>query len=230
MTTAAQNRFLPQTQSHKLNARTSDFTRTRTDSHHAFLFDLEFFVCGHNRRHDQRNQRGHHAPFHSDEPAFPSLTFERPVQITHAGDGSDRLFVVEQPGRVLVFPNSSEAEKAEVFIDLTDPVNDATNEEGLLSRWPSIPTTKRTAGSSCPTSLVIPAERDCRGKSQRRQSKPRLDLGCKWCWSSPNPPGTTMARPCSLALMACSMRHLEMAVLRATLGTTPKTPRTFWAR
>ena len=67
------------------------------------------------------------------EPAFPSLTFERPVQITHAGDGSDRLFVVEQPGRVLVFPNSSEAEKAEVFIDLTDPVNDATNEEGLLS-------------------------------------------------------------------------------------------------
>ena len=64
------------------------------------------------------------------EPAFASLTFERPVQITHAGDGSDRLFVVEQPGRVLVFPNSSEVEKAEVFIDLTDPVNDATNEEG----------------------------------------------------------------------------------------------------
>ena len=67
------------------------------------------------------------------EPAFASLTFERPVQITHAGDESDRLFVVEQPGRVLVFPNSSEVKKAEVFIDLTDPVNDATNEEGLLS-------------------------------------------------------------------------------------------------
>ncbi len=67
------------------------------------------------------------------EPAFPSLTFERPVQITHAGDGSDRLFVVEQPGRVLVFPNSSEVDKAEVFIDLTDPVNDVGNEEGLLS-------------------------------------------------------------------------------------------------
>ena len=67
------------------------------------------------------------------EPAFPSLTFERPVQITHAGDGSDRLFVVEQPGRVLVFPNASDVEKSEVFIDLTDPVNDATNEEGLLS-------------------------------------------------------------------------------------------------
>jgi hypothetical protein len=33
------------------------------------------------------------------EPAFASLTFERPVQITHAGDGSDRLFVVEQPGQ-----------------------------------------------------------------------------------------------------------------------------------
>ena len=67
------------------------------------------------------------------ESAFASLTFERPVQITHAGDGSDRLFVVEQPGRVMVFSNTSEVEKAEVFIDLTDPVNDATNEEGLLS-------------------------------------------------------------------------------------------------
>ena len=45
------------------------------------------------------------------EPAFASLDFQRPVQITHAGDGSDRLFVVEQPGRVLVFPNSSDARK-----------------------------------------------------------------------------------------------------------------------
>lgn len=67
------------------------------------------------------------------EPAFASLDFQRPVQITHAGDGSDRLFVVEQPGRVMVFPNSPDVKKAEVFIDLTDPVNDATNEEGLLS-------------------------------------------------------------------------------------------------
>ena len=31
------------------------------------------------------------------EPAFASLDFQRPVQITHAGDGSDRLFVVNSP-------------------------------------------------------------------------------------------------------------------------------------
>ena len=38
----------------------------------------------------------------SYENAFPNLTFEFPVEIQAAGDGSDRLFVVEQPGRIRV--------------------------------------------------------------------------------------------------------------------------------
>ena len=37
---------------------------------------------------------------------FPNLAFERPVFLTHAGDGSNRLFVVEQAGRIFVFPES----------------------------------------------------------------------------------------------------------------------------
>src|SRR5438105_4365643 len=37
------------------------------------------------------------------ERAFPHLEFTRPVEFTHAGDGSDRVFVVEQDGRVRVF-------------------------------------------------------------------------------------------------------------------------------
>src|SRR5690625_3104621 len=33
--------------------------------------------------------------------AFPNLKFERPVHLLAAPDGSDRLFLVEQEGRVL---------------------------------------------------------------------------------------------------------------------------------
>ena len=32
------------------------------------------------------------------ENAFPLLSFTRPVDLQHAGDGSGRLFVVEQEG------------------------------------------------------------------------------------------------------------------------------------
>jgi glucose/arabinose dehydrogenase len=66
-------------------------------------------------------------------PAFPALTFVRPVLLTHAGDGSGRLFVLEQPGRIRVFPNRADAAHAAVFLDLTDRVNDRGNEEGLLA-------------------------------------------------------------------------------------------------
>jgi len=67
------------------------------------------------------------------QPAFPSLVFERPVALVHAGDGSDRLFVVEQRGRILVFPNDRSVTHAEAFLALTDRVNVSHNEEGLLS-------------------------------------------------------------------------------------------------
>src|SRR5947207_2903164 len=49
------------------------------------------------------------------EAAFPHLTFERPVDFTHAGDGSNRAFVVEQDGRVHVFPNDPGAKQTKVF-------------------------------------------------------------------------------------------------------------------
>ena len=38
--------------------------------------------------------------------AFPNLTFVDPVGIHHAGDGTNRIFVVEQEGRIKVFTNS----------------------------------------------------------------------------------------------------------------------------
>ncbi len=64
------------------------------------------------------------------ERAFP-LDFKRPVQLVHAGD--DRLFVVEQLGRVMLFENRADVESARVFLDIHTKVHFGHNEEGLLS-------------------------------------------------------------------------------------------------
>lgn len=66
------------------------------------------------------------------EPAFPALSFERPVDLQHAPDGSNRLFVVEQEGVIRVFDNHPGAESAPVFLDIRDRVNSQGNEQGLL--------------------------------------------------------------------------------------------------
>lgn len=64
------------------------------------------------------------------EIAFPKLRFERPVFLTHAGD--QRIFVVEQEGVIRVFDNSEEASSCSIFLDISDRVSRAGNEEGLL--------------------------------------------------------------------------------------------------
>lgn len=66
------------------------------------------------------------------EVAFPNIAFPRMVFLTHAGDNTDRLFLVLQPGRVMVFPDEAEADSVHVFLDIRERVNDKGNEEGLL--------------------------------------------------------------------------------------------------
>jgi glucose/arabinose dehydrogenase len=63
--------------------------------------------------------------------AFPGIRFDLPVDVQNAGDGSGRLFVVEQSGRVLVFtpPNPSSFDE---FLDIRSLVNAVGFEEGLL--------------------------------------------------------------------------------------------------
>ena len=58
----------------------------------------------------------------------------RPIVLTHAGDGSNRVFVATEQGVVHVFPNDPKATKTKVFLDIQDRVSysDATNEEGFL--------------------------------------------------------------------------------------------------
>lgn len=66
------------------------------------------------------------------EPAFPNLSFERMVYLTHAGDNTGRLFVILQPGRVMMFRNEVSVRSATVFLDIRERVSDRGNEEGLL--------------------------------------------------------------------------------------------------
>jgi glucose/arabinose dehydrogenase len=62
------------------------------------------------------------------------LTPIRPITVTHAGDGSNRVFVPEQRGKIYVFANDQNAEKTTTYLDITSKVsyNDKTDEEGLL--------------------------------------------------------------------------------------------------
>lgn len=56
--------------------------------------------------------------------------FKSPVDIQHAGDGSGRLFIVEQAGVIRILQNGAPLEPP--FLDITDRVNDRGNEQGLL--------------------------------------------------------------------------------------------------
>ena len=38
--------------------------------------------------------------------AFPNLSFQDPVGIYHAGDNTNRIFIIEQEGRIKVFENN----------------------------------------------------------------------------------------------------------------------------
>ena len=66
------------------------------------------------------------------ETAFPSLSFERMTGLTHAGDGTSRLWVTTQAGQVMVFANDRQTATASVFLDIGSKVSTAGNEEGLL--------------------------------------------------------------------------------------------------
>ncbi len=64
--------------------------------------------------------------------AFAKLKFSKPLFITDAGDGTKRLFVVEQDGRILVFNNDPAVAAAKVFLDIRKRVDATEWEEGLL--------------------------------------------------------------------------------------------------
>src|SRR5262245_14436853 len=66
--------------------------------------------------------------------AFPKLKPRRPVHLTHAGDGTNRVFIVSEYGQILVIPNDPMATELGTFLDIEPQVDyeDKENEEGLL--------------------------------------------------------------------------------------------------
>ncbi len=59
-----------------------------------------------------------------------SQGYAQPLLVTHAGDGSERLFVVEQQGVIAVIENGQRL--AEPFLDIRFEVGSNGNEQGLL--------------------------------------------------------------------------------------------------
>jgi glucose/arabinose dehydrogenase len=56
--------------------------------------------------------------------------FDRPIFVTGAGDGSGRLFVAEQVGRIFIVKDGTRLETP--FLDITSLVNSNSSERGLL--------------------------------------------------------------------------------------------------
>ncbi len=64
--------------------------------------------------------------------AFPNLLFDNAVDLQNAGDGSDRIFVVERAGRIRVFVNVDSVATTDTFVDITTAVASDGLEKGLL--------------------------------------------------------------------------------------------------
>jgi len=64
--------------------------------------------------------------------AFPDLSFERPVDFQSSNDGSQRIFVVEQRGKIKVFANDQNVGDTTTFLDLENKIETNANEQGLL--------------------------------------------------------------------------------------------------
>lgn len=65
------------------------------------------------------------------EEAFPNLTFEQPVDIQSPDDGTNRLFVLSQPGIIYAFDNDKDVKEKKVFLDIRNKVLFG-GEQGLL--------------------------------------------------------------------------------------------------
>ena len=84
---------------------------------------------------------GHNLPLDTDPTpqamrlalAFPALSFGALVGVYAAPDGSDRLFAVEQVGRIYVFENRDDVPTATLFLDIRARVQAGGQEQGLLA-------------------------------------------------------------------------------------------------
>jgi len=73
-------------------------------------------------------------PSVTDHLSLAQLTtaLTNPVSIANAGDGSGRLFIVEQEGIIRIYDLASDTLAATPFLDIRSKVDDDRNEQGLL--------------------------------------------------------------------------------------------------
>ena len=64
------------------------------------------------------------------ERVFDFVDLDDPLLLTHAGDGSGRIFIVERPGRIRLIDAADQFEK--IFLDHRRSVNSSPGEGGLL--------------------------------------------------------------------------------------------------
>src|SRR5258708_14889075 len=105
--------------------------KTHNPTRHLFLVFLLFAFAS-----DSCNKSNEHtSPVNVSYrviTAFPKLSFTRPVDLPHAGDSCNRLFVVEQAGLISVFPNDSTVAAITIFLDIRRTAQDHGNEQSYL--------------------------------------------------------------------------------------------------
>jgi hypothetical protein len=70
---------------------------------------------------------------YSWQSAFPNLpTFSLPIEIVHAYDGTNRMFVAQQRGIIYVFDNNPSVSTRKEFLNISDSVSSSGSETGLL--------------------------------------------------------------------------------------------------
>lgn len=66
-------------------------------------------------------------------PAYPNWKLNRPLAMVEPPDGSKRLFVMEQGGKIFIAPQDRNGIEGKTFLDISDRRPLAQNEEGLLT-------------------------------------------------------------------------------------------------
>lgn len=63
---------------------------------------------------------------------FQNLSFSKLLYLTHAGDGTERIFSVEKDGIIRVFPKDYNVDESAIYLNITSQVNSDPSEAGLL--------------------------------------------------------------------------------------------------
>lgn len=66
-------------------------------------------------------------------PIFPALQLKRTLWMSEAPDGSGRMFIVQQDGRILIVGKGTDGSQAKEFFNIVERKPFVDNEEGLLS-------------------------------------------------------------------------------------------------